>query len=1121
MATGRGRSLTRAAIVVLTMAPAVWYACSDHPDAPAGPLAPRTFVDLRGVVAVQRRHTQALLEIPGIIGTAITGLPDGRAGLMVLAERPGIAGLPIALEGVPLKLHVSGRIMAMGDPTRRQRPAPLGSSVGHPLITAGTIGARVRDAQGRVYILSNNHVLANSNGAAVGDAEYQPGPFDGGTAADQIATLSDFQAISFSAGTNTMDAAVALSSIDVLDNAVPSDDGYGLPSSAMYGDADGDGMFDDRDGLLGLRVQKYGRTTRLTHGEITGVNATVTVCYAVSGFTCTKSARFVDQLVIGPAGFSAGGDSGSLIVTDDANANPVALLFAGSASVTIANRIDLVLARFGVTIDGAFPPPPGPLTDIAITSVSAPAVVVAGQAASVSVIVKNFGNQDVSSFAVTVRDSTERVTVGSQSVAGLAAGGFTTLTFAWTPANAGEHALVIRHSLSDDRPANDQRVSTIVVDAPLTDLAINEPGVVGAATEGHVVNVSVVVRNAGNQGVGAFDVTLQDATVGATIGTQRVPALAAGSNATLSFPWDLTNAFIGVHTIVASHTLTDDDAENNRASLNVWVNPKPTDVALTGISGPARVALGETAHVLVAAKNVGELDIEAPFTIELTDATAGNVVVGTATVNGLAIGASTSVDIPWNTSGAAFNTHILMATSKLPDAQPNNNSVAIPIIVTPPADVAVTGVSGPGTVVQGSTAAIAVSVSNLGGQPSTTFTVTLSDATAGVTIGTQTISGGLAQNGGTTRTFSWNTAGATLGSHTLVATHSFSDGNSANNQASLAVAVSLPSTDVAVTAVSAPASVGKGSTPTISVTVQNVGGSGVGSFNVVLTDATAGMTIGTQAVSALAAGSSTTRSFGWNTTTAAIGSHTLVATQTLADDNASNNQRSVSVTVTQTPADIALAGITAPGSVTIGDTAAVVVTVQNTGGTDVTTSFDVVLTDGQSGNAVVGTGTVPGLASGASLTQTFSWNTASVTLGGHILTATQKLPDANPSNNARAVIVTVNGPSAHVGNLDGFATSSVDTWSATVRITAHDSRHNPVNGVTVRGSWNSGAEVSCQTSDAELAGTCTLTLVGIPLATRQAYFGLNGLTAPGFTYKPASNHDPDGSSNGFGIFVRR
>src|SRR5258708_23141072 len=163
---------------------------------------------------------------------------------------------------------------------------------------------------------------------------------------------------------------MALSSTSVLDNATPADDGYGMPNATIYGDANGDGLFDDVNALLGLNVQKYGRTTHLTHGQITGVNATVTVCYDGA---CLKSARYVNQLIISPGGFSGGGDSGSLIVTDDANLNPVALLFAGSATVTIANRIDLVPNRFGVTLDAFAPPPPRPLTNHALAPPTPPA----------------------------------------------------------------------------------------------------------------------------------------------------------------------------------------------------------------------------------------------------------------------------------------------------------------------------------------------------------------------------------------------------------------------------------------------------------------------------------------------------------------------------------------------------------------------------------------------------------------------------------------------------------------------------------------------------------------------------------------------------------------------------
>jgi hypothetical protein len=152
-----------------------------------------------------------------------------------------------------------------------------------------------------------------------------------------IGTLFDFEPIVFSTfASNLVDAAIALSNRSLLGNATPSD-GYGTPKSATWPAA------------VGLRVMKYGRTTGLTKGKITAINATVNVNYGSPGI-----ARFVKQIVISPGTFSAGGDSGSLIVIERGkNARkPVGLLFAGSPSVTIANPIDMVLAPFGVTIDG-------------------------------------------------------------------------------------------------------------------------------------------------------------------------------------------------------------------------------------------------------------------------------------------------------------------------------------------------------------------------------------------------------------------------------------------------------------------------------------------------------------------------------------------------------------------------------------------------------------------------------------------------------------------------------------------------------------------------------------------------------------------------------------------------
>src|SRR5439155_690468 len=256
---------------------------------------------------------------------------------------------------------------------------------------------------------------------------------------------------------------------------------------------------------------------------------------------------------------------------------------------------------------------------------------------------------------------------------------------------------------------------------------------------------------------------------------------------------------------------------------------------------------------------------------------------------------------------------------------------------------------------------------------------------------------GLAVGATATRTFNWTTATAALGGHTLVATHSLTDVNAANNQRSAVVTVNPPSTDVAVTGVNAPAAVIQGNAATIGVTVQNVGGEDVSTnFDVVLTDGTAGgVTVGTQTIAGLAVGASATRTFNWNTAGVATNGHILIATQKLADNNSTNNSVAIAITVNPPPStDVAVTGVTAPATVTYGTTAAIGVTVQNVGGLNVRTAFRVVLTDATAG-VTIGTQTVTGLAVGATATRTFNWSTTGAALGGHTLVATQNLTDDN------------------------------------------------------------------------------------------------------------------------------
>jgi len=304
---------------------------------------------------VQDRNTDRLMAMNGVEGTAIGYNQNDQLAVKVFTAGPGVRGIPQKLDGVPVQVVVTGKFYALSATGRFERPVPIGVSTGHPAITAGTIGCRVTDGTD-VYALSNNHVYANENNAEIGDDVLQPGAYDGGVDPDDsIGTLFDFEPIVFSRrARNEIDAAIAISTVGKLGTATPAG-GYGTPNSTIV------------EAFIGQLVQKFGRTTGLTQGEVTGVNATVTVGYGPG-----KTARFVKQIIIEPGDYSAGGDSGSLIVTDDDNRNPVGLLFAGSSTHTVANRIDLVLTRFDVTVDGDDTPAPPP-NDPPTVSITSPA----------------------------------------------------------------------------------------------------------------------------------------------------------------------------------------------------------------------------------------------------------------------------------------------------------------------------------------------------------------------------------------------------------------------------------------------------------------------------------------------------------------------------------------------------------------------------------------------------------------------------------------------------------------------------------------------------------------------------------------------------------------------------
>jgi len=349
---------------------------------------------LRQTLEAQRLAQADLLRRRGVVGVAVgfrnfkEEITDQIALAVLVQQKKPIEALsaddlvPADVNGARTDVIEVGRLEALINPRDRYRPnIPAGVSIGHYKVTAGTLGAIVFDKNtGEPLILSNNHVLANSNDAEVGDAILQPGPTDHGVRPDDVvAKLHRFEMLRFYSESgkgpspptsspplfppggcdivelwatvgnlfgrisgsskrltsvprvtphteaapiyaNRVDAALARPNNPMLFQQAIAE--IGRPTGVKLAQ-------------LGMKVRKQGRTTGYTEGTVTLMNATVDVSYGDD-----LQARFVGQVITTP--MSQGGDSGALIIERD-RLNAVGLLFAGSRRATIFTPMQTVL----------------------------------------------------------------------------------------------------------------------------------------------------------------------------------------------------------------------------------------------------------------------------------------------------------------------------------------------------------------------------------------------------------------------------------------------------------------------------------------------------------------------------------------------------------------------------------------------------------------------------------------------------------------------------------------------------------------------------------------------------------------------------------------------------------
>lgn len=245
--------------------------------------------------------------------------------------------LPESVNGLPTDVEEVGTFRRFQSPNPRTkiRPGPPGCSVGFEntggQVMAGTFGALVKRGPRR-FVLSNNHVLANENQLPIGALTFQPGFLDAGVPASSgpIGRLSAFVELR-ALQPNLVDCAI--SEIDDPNLVTNSIIKIGVPKGATTAQSN-------------MIVHKFGRTTDYSVGFVETTMMDVLVEYELGELT------FHDQIIIkglnGQA-FSDKGDSGALIVERNTS-RAIGLLFAGSASHTIANHIGDVFQALNVSL---------------------------------------------------------------------------------------------------------------------------------------------------------------------------------------------------------------------------------------------------------------------------------------------------------------------------------------------------------------------------------------------------------------------------------------------------------------------------------------------------------------------------------------------------------------------------------------------------------------------------------------------------------------------------------------------------------------------------------------------------------------------------------------------------
>jgi hypothetical protein len=249
------------------------------------------------------------------------------AAVLVVASNPNQAA-----QNIPVKLGTSG-----GNANDSSTQGNLIYCCG------GTLGSLLQ-RNGTFYILSNNHVLARSDSASIGDAITQPDLIDANCSTVGTTTVGNLtQYVNLEATGTNVDAAIA----QIVTGTVDTTGSILSLGSTATGSTPDAGPPHAGNGIaanVGEAVAKSGRSSSLTCSTVDAIQIQTSVSYQKGCNTGVQfSVKYTGQVSVAGGTFSAAGDSGSLIV-DQNTADPVALLYGGSDTDTVGNPVADVLS---------------------------------------------------------------------------------------------------------------------------------------------------------------------------------------------------------------------------------------------------------------------------------------------------------------------------------------------------------------------------------------------------------------------------------------------------------------------------------------------------------------------------------------------------------------------------------------------------------------------------------------------------------------------------------------------------------------------------------------------------------------------------------------------------------